>query len=51
MGYQGGVYRVGWSTEVFDARETTFTIFNDFGPSDRCHVTRPTSLKLMELQY
>ena len=31
-GYQGEVYRVGWSMEVFDARETPFTIFTDFGP-------------------
>ena len=23
---------MGWSTEVFDARKTTFTIFTDFGP-------------------
>ena len=28
----GGVCRVGWSTEVFDAHETRFTIFIDFGP-------------------
>ena len=23
---------MGWSTEVFDAHETPFTIFTDFGP-------------------
>ena len=35
---------MGWSTEVFDAHETTFTIFTDFGPRSPL---APDRLRLM----